>query len=210
MNAIEDKRVAVLAERDAAQSAVAAMLVSRGRALINGGAAADDQHGELAAAQERLARLNADLEAVEAAQAEQSRADQEAAEKRAEAELRKRLKAAEDDLEGIREAGGEIDAALEALKDALANMDARASQYVASHDSLGLHESARNWMLLRGWTRPVAAWLLYKSPQALRNKLRDGYTDWSSAKGVSGSVPDFTAIMTGRKKKRNEAADVTA
>ncbi len=193
------------AERASAEKAVETAQVALGQAIRSGNDANREKAAEsLLEAQATVAALSAEITAVEAAEREEQRLAAEKAEREAEKELKARLRAAEKDLSKMRKAGAKIDTALAALDTALHDMDTECKAYLATHESLGVHQSFKDWINLRGWIRPVSSYLLYRSYPELRRHIKQGYSDhWSGL--TEEVVPDISVVLVGRRKPAKPA-----
>ncbi len=199
----------LIAERDAATAALAAAKLELGQAIR---ANADGDRAQAAQkvteADAALTAINFEIEALRVAEADAASKAQEEADKEAERVLAARLKAAEADLAKLRKAGGKVDKALADLDAAMRAMDATAKAYLAEHEALGVHQAFKDWANRQGWVRPIAAYILYRGNADLRRYMRNAYID-HFAGNVRENVPDFSSVLTGRRKKPVKVKDHT-
>lgn len=197
---------ALIAERASAEKATEGAQIALGQAVRSGDDAGRRKAAEtLMEAQATVAAISAEIAAVEAADREEQRIAAEKAEREAEERLKARLGAAEKDLSKLRKGGAKIDTALASLDKALRDMDDECKAYLAEHESLGVHQSARDWVNCRGWVRPVQSHLLYRGHPELRRSLRQKYSDhWAG--NTEESVPCISTILVGRRKPKTEKA----
>lgn len=195
----------LISQLSQAQADAEAAKVALGQAIRAGNEKAKAAAAtRMAEADAVVASLRAELGAVEAADRMTAQEDQDRADRESERKLKEALDAAEQDLKKVRAAAVAVDKALSDLDDAMANMDGCAKHFIQTHGGIGIHPNAADWLNLRGWARPVASHLLYRSRSEIRQRLRDGYTDFSGG-SVENSVPDFTAVLVGRKRSQEAA-----